>query len=190
MTTATTEESRQALLNMLQLDLEIRSGISWDECPGLSFIYEMDDGWHLIEIPVPEAVWNPEPAASLMSIARGMEVVSLQLEDLMSQLTDAKPPEWRGAGFFSESWTVEQEPGPDGQADEVLLEMQKARMLSIHPSRQEAKCWWVMLSDDTFISAVLHRDGTGHAKIFPDPSQHAGRIPDALTIIVKTIARG
>lgn len=185
--TSTQETSHEALVSMLRHDLEIRA--DWDEPPAISFIYETDGIWSISELNLPSSAWQPHPAAGLHYMAESLK--EAEVSPLLILASAVRPENWRGAAFFSESWMVEQKKeNPGDDPDPVFLAMARARMISQHPARVEVKVWHAALADGTFIIVAARRDGDfDHAVMQPGDKTIEGTIPEALSEIVKALAR-
>jgi hypothetical protein len=182
-----------SLVATLELDLEAL-GDMWDQPCNLSFIYYDEETWHLSELPLPEMLWQPHPAAGLERMAAGVANLISQPGDIRDAIKEMKPDTWRGVAFFSESWVVEQCKSPEAEMDPVFEEMAKARMLSQHPAREEARCWWARLADGTNVTVMLKRSGDLTHSVFepgasdgPKP-EFVGKIPWSLEVLAEALA--
>ena len=190
-------ESREALAAMLQLDLEAR-GDHWDERPGLSFLYEDEDGWHISAIGVPDHFWDPSPATFLDFMSKTIGPIFSQTKGLLELTRKIRPATWRGVAFFSESWMVEQKVDRESgeEPDPVFTAMAEARMLHQHPAREEARCWWAALDDGTAVSVAMRRvSGQVDAGIWApgandkEKPDFVGKIPQSLSRLVTVLAQ-
>lgn len=191
------EASRLALIEMLKLDLESRGEV-WDEQCCLCFLYEEDDGWHVSSLDLPDDIWRPHPAAGLATMAGKLKPI-MKFLGATEATRRLKPATWRGVAFFSETWMVEQKKSHPGEKpDPVFEEMARARMLSQHPARVEARAWWAALSDGSAVSVIMRRDGDPEEKwginVFlpgagdKEKPDFQGQIPESLAAITKVLS--
>lgn len=173
--------SRAAEQVLAALAAEVAGRAKWDEPPGLYFLYLEGGRCHARRIGVPDAVWASDAPPRVLAAMADC------FGDHSGLLRAAAPEELHGAGFYCETWTVEQPEAGTAARSEVMADAM-AHKIWTRPDRVEARTMWAVDRAGTVYGAILRRGIDAAPRVtatYPKAGRRiSGDVPVALERIV------
>ena len=163
---------------------EIAERSEWDEPPGLYFLYLEGGEPRLSQVSIPDRVWAQDRPPQVL------DAMSRVMDEWGPVLAAIAPAGLHGAGFYCESWMVEQpEPGTAERSE--VQAAAHAHRLHERPDKVEARSMWAVDRAGITYGAVLRRgiDAEPQTQVsYPGPGRRlSGTIPAALERIVAAL---
>lgn len=160
----------------------LRSRRKWDEAPGLYLIYGEGGSIRFSrKSVVPESGWDERPPLTLARFACAMEHAPPGL------IASVAPEGFMGVVFRFEAWAVKQPDDPIGAMH--AHDMQRARMLHVHPARVEQRCAWAVTREGTHYRASQVR-GSRDVEASAVTEGAGGLVPESLARIIRAMSSG